>query len=222
MTPMAEALPAPITPKMILSRMSEEQVKNNLFMHAVRELVTLGYSIPMSISRHECWAKAGITIPKSFSTSDDINDLLVEQILAMVSLFTGHSGMSAGYTSAMLTELLSFRALTPVTSNPDEWYQHGDIMDEATDFWQNKRQGDCFSSDPQLRHYWKLDDRTWFGRSWMYKKMPVSWRKWINNSHIYWINKKHTTAPDPLHPTPGTTTDSTPIVKQAPKHAKKS
>jgi len=222
--PTANALPGPVSPAMILSRLTDEEVDNNLIHHAVRELQLIGYAIPMSISRHASLVKAGIPVEKSFASSQhDMNDKMSELVLALVAVFNegGHSFGTAQYTVEVLNKLLQFQPLAPITNRPDEWVQHGGPDNQGTDFWQNKRQGECFTNDPRLRYYYKLDDRTRFGRSWFYRKaIPQNLRKWIHDTHIFWVNKKHKTQPDPLHPIPGTSTTSTPIVKRNPKHVR--
>ena len=79
-----------------------------------------------------------------------------KSIVKMVEIFAdmGHSGGSASVAIAMLTELLEFRNLSPLTDNPDEWFFHGEDMWGAPGgIWQNKRNGEAFSPDGGKTYY---------------------------------------------------------------------
>lgn len=219
MPPTASRVPAPVTPKMILLNMTEEQLENNMFQHAVRELIVAGYPIPSTIVLRMPPQK-GIVL-SSDGTSTDPDAHFTENLLAMIAIWiqAGHSGGSAPMAVAMIDQILSYKTLTPLTNNPDEWYQHGGPDDYGTDFWQNKRRGEAFSTDPLLRTYYMLEDQTWFGRR-VFKHLNNGLRRWIQNSHQFWIYKKHTTKPHPLYPMPGSSTGSTPIIKRAAKHTR--
>lgn len=224
MPPIADRLPAPITPHMVLQNMTPDQLDNNMFQHAVRELVIADYPLPKTLADRP--GPDRMMIPLVADTnSGNIDAHFAENVLAMIAMWiqAGHSGGSAPMALSMLDHILSFQALTPLTNHPDEWYQHGGPDEYGTDFWQNKRQGDCFSTDPRLNTYYRLEHRTWFGRSWVYKKLlSRGVRKWLQNSHQFWIYKKFTTKPHPAYPAPGATTASTPILKQPGKHIRPS
>ena len=68
-------------------------------------------------------------------------------LVAAVAAFAsyGHSGGSAGIAIHQLHELLQFRTLTPLTSNPDEWFDHSEIS--GAPLWQNTRDSAAFSKD---------------------------------------------------------------------------
>lgn len=72
-------------------------------------------------------------------------------ILAAVAAFAsypGHSGGSAMAGIQMLGDLLSFKNLSPLTNNPDEWIKHTpDMWDGEHHVWQNRRNGEAFSTD---------------------------------------------------------------------------
>lgn len=222
MPPTASRVPAPVTPKMILLNMTEEQLENNMFQHAVQELIIAGYPIPSSIILRMPPQK-GIVLQSS-DTHTDPDAHFTENLLAMIAIWiqAGHSGGSAPMAVAMMERILSFNTLTPLTNNPDEWYQHGQIDDVTPEmFWQNKRRGEAFSIDPTLQTYYLLEDTTWFGRR-VFKHLNRGLRRWINGSHQFWIYKKHNTKPHPLYPIPGSSTGSTPVIKQAAKHTRPS
>lgn len=87
---------------------------------------------------------AGLTEPDS-----DYYPMLYNNIMDIVKVFSeaGHSGMSASITVNILNRLLSFKSLTPLTADPDEWNEVGSNM------WQSNRQADAFSDNAGLTWY---------------------------------------------------------------------
>lgn len=83
-------------------------------------------------------------------------------VLAAVSAFAaypGHSGGSAMVGMQMLSELLQFRNLSPLTNDPDEWVKHSpEMWDGKNHVWQNNRRSDAFSNDGGLTYY-TLEER---------------------------------------------------------------
>jgi hypothetical protein len=60
----------------------------------------------------------------------------------------GHSGMSAMIAIPIITDLLCYKNLSPLTNDPDEWIHHTEEMwGEPGGVWQNIRNGEAFSSD---------------------------------------------------------------------------
>lgn len=79
-----------------------------------------------------------------------------QKIINMVQIFSemGHSGASAVFAIAMLTQLLEFKNLTPLTDDSEEWVFHGAETWGAPDgVWQNKRNGEAFSNDGGKTYY---------------------------------------------------------------------
>lgn len=79
----------------------------------------------------------------SLDNGDEYNQMMYDHILHMVEEFSneGHSGMSAGYAIAILTKLLDYKPLSPLTGEDDEWV----FLDYGTDSrWQNIRCGKIF------------------------------------------------------------------------------
>lgn len=85
----------------------------------------------------------------------------------------GHSGGSHFFAVYMLGDLLCFKPLSPLTSNPDEWQDVTEFTD-GSKLWQNRRDGRCFSydqgqtwyniEDPRFRHarhWWNFRARWW-------------------------------------------------------------
>jgi hypothetical protein len=86
--------------------------------------------------------RAGLDSPDS-----DYGGATAEAVLALIRVFAGqgHSGMSAAITLDVFTRLAEYRALMPLTDDPDEWIDRTDIMGEP--YWQNKRDSKYFSTD---------------------------------------------------------------------------
>jgi hypothetical protein len=78
----------------------------------------------------------------------------LEVILAFISY--GHSGGSASVTIPILNDLLQFKNLTPLTKDPDEWVEVGEIGD-GEPLWQNVRNSKALSLDGGNTHYF-VDD----------------------------------------------------------------
>lgn len=77
----------------------------------------------------------------------DYDGRLGRAALEIVKVFAdqGHSGMSAMATIDIVTKLMAFKPLTPITSDPDEWI---DVSEQSGyPFWQNKRRSTSFSRD---------------------------------------------------------------------------
>jgi hypothetical protein len=74
----------------------------------------------------------------------------VDQYLKIIEIFEsgGHSGGSASIFIPTLTRLLSYQNLTPLTSDPEEWFYHGpELSGHPEGLWQNKRNPAVFSND---------------------------------------------------------------------------
>jgi hypothetical protein len=90
---------------------------------------------------------------------DEYNGMMRKHILHMVKEFSeeGHSGFSAQYALNILTKLLEFKPLTPLTGKDDEWNLVGD------GHWQNKRcssvfkgvDGSCYDIDGKVFWEWQ-------------------------------------------------------------------
>lgn len=78
-------------------------------------------------------------------------------LVAAVGAFAsfGHSGGSAAMAIEQLHTLLSFGNLAPLTDDPEDWYDHGEMS--GTPLWQNQRNSACFSEDAG-KTYWNVND----------------------------------------------------------------
>jgi len=83
-------------------------------------------------------------------------------LVAAVAAFAsyGHSGGSAGVAIGQLLRLLQHLPLSPITSDPAEWFDHTGDVTGGQPLWQNKRDGAAFSYDGgQTWHYVDGRDR---------------------------------------------------------------
>ena len=83
--------------------------------------------------------------------SSDINKLMHDHIIHMVKEFSkeGHSGFSASYAIGILTKLLNYEPLTPLTGDDDEWMEIEEGMAGRPGVFQNKRCSHVFKEDGQ-------------------------------------------------------------------------
>jgi hypothetical protein len=69
----------------------------------------------------------------------------VEKMVEAFSSF-GHSGGSAAMTLAVFDKVIRFKPLTPLTSDPAEWFDVSESMGGES-MWQNRRSPSVFSKD---------------------------------------------------------------------------
>jgi hypothetical protein len=94
---------------------------------------------------------------------DDYNAMMRKHILHMIKEFAdeGHSGFSAPYAIQILTKLMSFKPLTPLTGEDDEWVEVSQYSDGSMRY-QNKRlssvfknsDGSCYNNDGKVFWDW--------------------------------------------------------------------
>ena len=92
---------------------------------------------------------------------DEMNRMMRKHILHMMQEFAneGHSGFSASYAISILTKLMDFKPLSPLTGEDDEWVKH-DYGNDVT--YQNKRRssvfkdgdGECYDIDGKVFWEW--------------------------------------------------------------------
>lgn len=97
----------------------------------------------------ETHANTELTRAGLFSKDSDYGGMIGDAVMELVRVFAaqGHSGFSAGMTLEIFRLVASYKPLSPITSDPDEW------MDVAADLWQNRRQSSCFSTDGGKTYY---------------------------------------------------------------------
>jgi len=77
---------------------------------------------------------------------DEMNVMMRKHILHMMNEFAeeGHSGFSASYAISILTKLMDFKPLSPLTGEDNEW---GNIREYGeSPSWQNKRRSSVFKN----------------------------------------------------------------------------
>ena len=133
-----ETNPIPDTHGILISKdtaLTEPVKESNLVAHARRELAFVN-------SRAQ---------PGDEYTQSDI-DGFIKVIQAFADM--GHSGGSAPYAIGIISDLLQFKPLAPLTDDSDEWYFHGEERWGAKGgVWQNRRHGEAFSHDGGKSYY---------------------------------------------------------------------
>ena len=96
----------------------------------------------------------------------EMNVTMRKHILHMVKEFSeeGHSGFSGRYALNILTKLLDFKPITPLTGDDDEWNDISDYAPEPQ--YQNKRcssvfknaDGICYDIDGKVFWKWYRDE----------------------------------------------------------------
>lgn len=91
-------------------------------------------------------------------STDKMNKAMHDHILRMVEVFSeeGHSGFSAAYAIKILEKLLSYKPLTPLTGEDDEWTEVSE-NDEDGKLFQNKRYFSVFKNE--LGKVWNIDGK---------------------------------------------------------------
>ena len=90
---------------------------------------------------------------------DDMNIAMRKHILHMIEEFSeeGHSGFSAQYAISILSKLLKYEPLTPLTGDDSEWVDVSEM--NGNTLYQNKRSGRVFKDndgayDIEGKVYW--------------------------------------------------------------------
>jgi len=95
---------------------------------------------------------------------DEMNRMMRKHILHMMQEFAneGHSGFSASYAISILTKLMDFKPLSPLTGEDSEWVNVSDYGPEP--HYQNKRRssvfknadGSCYDIDGKVFWEWAM------------------------------------------------------------------
>jgi hypothetical protein len=90
-----------------------------------------------------------------------VEDEVQPSLLQAITAFSGygHSGGSASVCIPLLSDLLQFKALSPLTDDPSEWQDRSDIS--GYPIWQSIRDSEAMSEDGG-KTYWLLrEERRW-------------------------------------------------------------
>lgn len=86
---------------------------------------------------------------------------VVDAYLKIVRIFAdmGHSGASSMFAIPVIEHLLSFKPLSALTTDPEDWEHVGeDIWGEKGGIYQNRRNGEAFSKDGGKTYYLLSDN----------------------------------------------------------------
>ena len=95
------------------------------------------------------FAESELDIIGLVDDGDEMNGAMRKHILHMIHEFSkeGHSGFSANYAVNLLSKLLKYEPLTPLTGEDWEWTEYADGR------FQNKRCSHCGFPDAKTRKY---------------------------------------------------------------------
>ena len=149
---------------------------SNLLSHAKRELDLIG-----------------------LTEEDEYNGMMRKHILHMISEFAdeGHSGFSASYAISLLSKLLDFKPLSPLTGEDSEWNDVGHYGNgDGVPTYQNNRRssvfkdadGSCYDIDGKVFWEWYRTDDGDVSRSYYScreSRMPVTFPYVVPEKPIY-------------------------------------
>ena len=127
---------------------------------------------------------------------DGMNRDMRKHILHMMKEFAdeGHSGFSASYAISILTKLLDFKPLSPLTGEDSEW---SDVREYGpTPYYQNKRRssvfkdadGSCYDIDGKVFWEWYKDEDDNISKSYytcFESRVPVTFPYTVPDKPIY-------------------------------------
>ena len=100
-------------------------------------------------------------------SSDEMNVMMRKHILHMMKEFAdeGHSGFSANYAISILTKLMDYKPLSPLTGEDSEWNDVASYGDGTTLYQNNRRSsvfkdadGSCYDIDGKVFWEWYKND----------------------------------------------------------------
>lgn len=128
-------------------------MESNLVIHANREFDLLGYpqEKPEQADFDYDWEvrKAALELIQQFADQH-------------------HSGTSAHIVLHLVTQLMDYKPLSPITDDPAEWHE------AMFGGWQSLRRPDAFSIDGGVTHYLLNEKRKWF--NWLWFRLPTKFR----------------------------------------------
>ena len=135
---------------------------------------------------------------------DEMTRMMRKHILHMMQEFAneGHSGFSAYYAISILTKLMDFKPLSPLTGEDNEWNLVGD------GHWQNKRRssvfkdsdGSCYDIDGKVFWEWYKDEDGIISKSYYTSRdsrVPVTFPYTVPDKPIYEYRHSDATPPQP-------------------------
>jgi hypothetical protein len=113
------------------------------------------------VSNLENHAKFELERAGMFDKDSDYHGMLGESTMRLIKTFAseGHSGFSAQMQIELFRLLASFKTLTPITNNPNEWMEVSKYAgSDQKGIWQNTRDSSNFSNDGG-KTYYSVDDK---------------------------------------------------------------
>lgn len=98
------------------------------------------------------YAHRELTLTGLFDKDSDYDGMLGTASLEIIKLFAsqGHSGMSASIVTDLVSRLMRYEPLTPLTYGPEEWIDQSEASGHP--MWQNNRDFKVFSEDHGKTH----------------------------------------------------------------------
>lgn len=138
------------------------------------------------------------------NSADEMNVQMRKHILHMMTEFAreGHSGFSASYAISILTRLMDFKPLSPLTGDETEWHEVGDGQ------WQNKRRssvfkdadGSCYDIDGRVFWEWYKDENGKASKTYYTSResrVPVAFPYTVPDKPIYEYRYSDAEPPQP-------------------------
>lgn len=104
-------------------------------------------------------------------------EAVIKDYLKVIQAFAdqGHSGGSASVFVPNINQLLQFKNLGPLTTDPREWFYHGrDRWDGENGIWQNTRNSEAFSNDGGKTYYLLSETKSGRKKKKMHKSESIS------------------------------------------------
>jgi len=117
----------------------------------------------MSLKEH---AKYELEKVGLFDKDSDYGGMIGKAVMELIEKFSeqGHSGFSASMVVDIFNKLASFKTLSKLTSDPEEWNNVSEMSGKP--MWQSKRCPSAFSKD---------GGKTWYDLDW---KDTMTGKRW--------------------------------------------
>lgn len=116
-------------------------------MNQLRERLNDNETEESNLVKH---ARRELRLAGMFDEDADFGPEFAEHVVGVIAKISegGHSGGSMELLRGLLDELLQFRPLTPISSDPEEWkLRSKEESRMEIDFWQNTRDSAAFSTN---------------------------------------------------------------------------
>ena len=129
--------------------------------------------------------------------TDEMNSAMRKHILHIIQEFAdgGHSGFSASYAISILSKLMQYKPLSPLTGEDSEWNDVADYGDGTTLYQNNRRSsvfkdadGSCYDIDGKVFWEWYKDDASGWSKSYYSgqdSRTPVTFPYTVPDKPIY-------------------------------------